>query len=216
MREYVKEILEEGLIAIIRGVNPAEVVDTVDALCRGGIRCVEITFDQTNISDTVESIRLVCDVMGDKMLVGAGTVLTREQVELAESSGAKYMISPNVDTKVIKRTKELGCVSLPGALTPTEIITAFGAGADIIKLFPAGSMGVSYLKDMMGPLGYIPYYAVGSISVDNMKAFYDIGIKGFGIGGNLVNLKAIQQHDFAFVEAAARRYTDYWNHLKNA
>ncbi len=217
MEQPLHAILDQGIIAIVRGVAPSHIIPTVEALYSGGIGAVEITFDQRSpqtIAQTLESLSLIHSNFQGRMLLGAGTVLTVEQVESAAANGAQYMISPNVDVEVIRHTKKLGCLSFPGALTPTEIVTAHNAGADAVKLFPAGTFGPGYIKAIMGPLGHIPYFAVGGITPDNMEDFIEIGVRGFGIGGNLVDLKAIMENRFEAIEATARRYSTNWTMIK--
>lgn len=141
-RETVLEwINREMVIAIIRGVEPGQMLDTARAIKAGGISNMEITFDHSTpegIGNTLESIRRVKAGLGDQVNVGAGTVLTTEEAELAAEAGAEYLISPGMDPAVIRRTKELGKISIPGALTPTEVCEAWDCGADIVKMFPAG------------------------------------------------------------------------------
>jgi len=214
----LQSIFEQGIIAIIRGVKPEYIVSTVQALYAGGIRAVEATYDQSSeqsINDSLASMRLIHENFKDKVIMGAGTVITVQQVISAKECGAKYIISPNTDVEVIRATKEVGCLSFPGALTPSEIVTAYHAGADAIKLFPAGTMGTGYVKAIMGPLGYIPYLAVGGITLDNMKDFIDIGVKGFGIGGALVSVKEIEAGNFSAITELAGRYVGNWNKFKN-
>lgn len=205
--DTLEKLLQGKIVAIIRKVKPQQMFDTVSALYEGGIRLVEVTFDHTNkdtIQETVESLKIINERLGDKVLLGAGTVLTAEHVDVACECGARYIISPDVNVSVIKRTKELGLVSLPGALTPTEIMTAANAGADVVKLFPAGVLGLDYIKAVMGPLSHIPYFAVGGVDEKNIRAFMDAGIKGFGIGGSLVDTGAVKAGDFWKLTEKAR------------
>lgn len=205
----LEKILEGKIVAIVRGVKTNQMLNTVEALYNGGIRLMEITFDQKSdetIEETKASLKLISEHYSDKILLGAGTVVSAEQVDTAVKCGAEYIISPNTDVSVIKRTKELGKVSMPGAFTPSEALTAYNAGADIVKLFPAGLLGTSYLKALMGPLGHIPFVAVGGVNVNNVKEFLDSGARGVGVGGNLVNLKAINNGDYDKLTEAARQY----------
>ena len=140
MREQViQQVLEHKIIAIVRGVDGDSVVKTAKALYEGGIRMVEVTFNQkdpANFSKTADAIRAIRAEMGDKMLVGAGTVTTPELVEMAAEAGALYIISPDTDVEVIAKTRQLGLVSMPGAYTASEAKQAHKAGADFVKLFP--------------------------------------------------------------------------------
>lgn len=208
--DTLQKILDSRIIAIIRGISPEYIIDTVQALKDGGIDCVEVTFDQKDPDgspDTLRSIRMIKEYFGDSVAVGAGTVMNVKNVEDAFAAGAAFMISPNTNTEVIRRTKELGAVSIPGALTPTESVAAHEAGADIIKLFPAGEMGPSYVKALCAPLSHIRFTAVGGITTENAAAFLRAGAVGLGIGGNLVNKKLIEAGEFDEIRRIAEAYT---------
>lgn len=203
------EILDKKVIAIVRGVQKTEMVDTVEALMNGGVNCIEITFNQESeetIKDTVESLKVINEKFGNSICLGAGTVVNKRQVELAAEAGAEYMISPNTDIEVIKFTKSLGKISIPGAFTPSEMVTAYNSGADIVKLFPAGIMGIDYLKALMAPLKHIPIVAVGGIRENNIGDFIKSGVAGVGIGGNLVDTNAIRAKDFKRITYLAKTY----------
>ena len=160
MRENVIEtIKKEKLIAIVRGIAPEKCLKVAGALYAGGFRLVEITFDQKNPESwatTAAAIKAVSEAYSGTMEVGAGTVTSVELVELAASAGAKYIISPDTNIDVIKRTRELGLVSMPGALTPTEILTAYNNGADFVKLFPIANLGPAYVKAVRAPISHVP------------------------------------------------------------
>ena len=209
-RETVLEwINREMVIAIIRGVEPGQMLDTARAIKAGGISNMEITFDHSTpegIGNTLESIRRVKAGLGDQVNVGVGTVLTTEEAELAAEAGAEYLISPGMDPAVIRRTKELGKISIPGALTPTEVCEAWDCGADIVKMFPAGVLGLEYLKAVRGPLRHIPMCTVGGINPENIGLFLEAGIRCFGIGGNLVSVEAVRRGDFHKLTQAALGY----------
>ena len=140
------------------------------------------------------------------MCVGAGTVMTVEQVRQAAEAGAEYMISPNVDEEVIRETKRLGKVSIPGAMTPTEAAFAYKCGADIVKLFPAGLLGAAYIKAVKAPLKHIPVTAVGNVNVDNCAEFIKAGAVGVGVGGSLVSAKLVDEGRFDEITATAQAY----------
>ena len=142
------------------------------------------------------------------MRIGAGTVMTAEQVAVAAEAGAEYMISPDTSEAVIKATLAAGAVSIPGALTPTEVAVAYGYGADFVKLFPAGELGLSYIKAIRAPLAHIPMLAVGGVNENNLSAFLDAGLAGVGVGSNIVDKKLIEKGDFAALTALALRYTE--------
>jgi 2-dehydro-3-deoxyphosphogluconate aldolase/(4S)-4-hydroxy-2-oxoglutarate aldolase len=180
----LSQILQHKLIAIIRGAQPADVLSIVDALLSGGIKAVEITL---NSNDALAVIKNIAENFKDKILVGAGTVLGSHSARVAIKAGAQFIIAPSVDIETISVTKQLGIVSIPGAFTATEIVTAFKAGGDIIKLFPASN--VQYMKDLRGPLSHIPLMPTGGVSIDNIKDFQKAGAVAFGIGSALVDGK---------------------------
>ncbi len=207
-------ILENKLIAIVRGIESGEIIKTVSALLRGGISLVEITLDQSDerkMQEAFESIRCIRNEFAGKLFPGAGTVLSPAQASLAIEAGAQYIVSPDMNPGVIRRCKELGAVSIPGALTPTEIAGAVAAGADFVKLFPAGSLGCDYIKAVMAPLSHVRLLAVGGVNLNNLKDFLQVGVVGFGIGGNLVDKKLISCGKFDELEALSRAFVQAVN-----
>lgn len=209
--EVLSRIQKEKLIAILRGVPMDRIDGVVGALVRGGVRVLEFTFDHDQpdyLAANAAKIRHTVEKFGDQVLVGCGTAITVEEVEAAHDAGACLVISPNVDMAVIRRTKQLDMVSMPGALTPTEVVAAYNMGADIVKLFPAGELGLGYIKAVRGPLGYIPMSAVGGVKPENVKDFLNAGVCGFGVGGQLVLSKAVKSGDDAAIEARAKEFTD--------
>ncbi|MDR3147738.1 MAG: bifunctional 4-hydroxy-2-oxoglutarate aldolase/2-dehydro-3-deoxy-phosphogluconate aldolase [Treponema sp.] len=191
MRDTViGRIQEDKLIAIVRGADEDRLLPLAEALLAGGITMMEITFNQAkpdSFGATLRGITKLRDRFGERLLVGAGTVLSEAQVDLARDAGALYIVSPNTNPVVIRRTRDLGLVSLPGALSPSECIVAHEAGADFVKLFPAADLGVAYLKALGAPLGHIRFLAVGGIDETNAAAFIGAGALGLGVGGKLVN-----------------------------
>ncbi len=210
MRERViKEILEKKIIAIVRGVDEQQALAIAKALYEGGITMVEVTFNQKNpdqFINTANAIRSINAELGDKMLVGAGTVTSVELVEMAAEAGAKYIISPDADVEVIKKTRELGLVSLPGAYTPTEAKQAYNAGADMIKLFPCVGDAPAYLKAICAPLNHIPFMAVGGVNADNAADFLKAGAVGVGVGGSLVNKKWADAGEYWRITEEAKKF----------
>lgn len=209
MTKTMDKILAGKVIAIVRGISETDILPTVQALKDGGITCIEVTFSMLNhekSGETLRSIRKIKEHFGDEITLGAGTVLTPEAVVLAKEAGATYIISPNTDEAVIKETKKQGMVSIPGAVTPSEVYQAYCWGADIVKLFPAASLGLGYVKAVLGPLDGIPVTAVGGIDSTNYQSFLDAGCVGVGIGGNLVNKKLIEAGNFAEITKLALEY----------
>ena len=208
--ENTLEILkQEKIVAICRGIPSGKIPDMAKALYRGGLRCMEVTFDQSSragIDETVRSINLLSQI--DDICVGAGTVMTVEQVRLAKDAGARYIISPDVNESVIRETKRLGMISIPGAFTATEVVHAHQYGADIVKIFPGGLLGPAYIKALRGPLSHIPLVAVGNINETNCAAFIQAGCVGVGVGGNLVSKKLLEEQRFDEITALARTYAE--------
>ena len=211
MREAVIDSIEkEKLIAIIRGFGAEQCMQVAGALYDGGVRLMEITYDQKRPDSwikTAEMIQALADNFDGRLLVGAGTVTCPELVELTATHGGKYIISPDTNVDVIKRTRELGLVSIPGALTPSEIMTAHNAGADFVKLFPAGELGPGYLKAVRAPISHVKLMAVGGIHEGNVAAFLKAGAVGFGVGGNLARKSWIEAGEYSKLTLAAKAMT---------
>ena len=205
--QVIQKIEEEKIIAIVRGVGPEQCMKVADALYAGGIRLMEITYNQkdpASFQATADAISAITKAYEGRMLVGAGTVTTTELVELTAKAGGKFIISPDTNPDVIRRTRELDMVSMPGALTPTEIMTAHRAGADYVKLFPAGDLGPNYVKAVRAPISHVKMTAVGGINEKNMADFLKAGVCGFGIGGNLANKAWIEAGEFDKITETAR------------
>ena len=192
MREQVLQYVDQyKIIAIVRGADPKQCFAVAEALYAGGT--------------TADTIGALAKEYEGRMFVGAGTVTSPELVELTAKAGGAFIISPDTDVAVIKRTRELGLVSMPGALTPSEIKTAHNAGADYVKVFPLGSMGPGYLKAIRAPLSHIKMTAVGGINEKNLKEYLEAGACGAGIGGNLANKKWIENGEFDKITEVAKQ-----------
>ena len=209
-KQVIDRILKEKIVVIVRGIDSDKIIPLAEAMYEGGIRALEITYNASNMDENAQvagNIKKLTEHFGDKMVIGAGTVLTTEQVELTKAAGGAFIISPNVNKKVIERTCELDMVSIPGALTPTESVDAYEAGADFVKLFPITSLGSSYVKAMKAPLSHIRFLGVGGIDENNMQEYLKAGVCGFGIGSNIVNKKLLDSEDYAAITELARMYT---------
>ncbi len=210
-KNIIEEIKKEKLIVIVRGVEADKLVPVAEAIYRGGIRFLEITYSADgSVSDeeTAKNIKLLSGHFAGRMHIGAGTVLTERQVELTHISGGKFIISPDTYGEVIRKTKELGMVSMPGALTPSEVQIAHRCGADFIKLFPAVSLGSSYIKAIKAPLSHIKFLAVGGIDLDNIKEYLSAGVSGFGIGTNIIDKTMVENNDFEGIAELAKKYVE--------
>jgi 2-dehydro-3-deoxyphosphogluconate aldolase/(4S)-4-hydroxy-2-oxoglutarate aldolase len=203
------EVKQNKVIVIARKIYGADLCKLADALCRGGIRLMEITFDQADpdcIEKTSGAIRMLTEKFEGKLLAGAGTVLSAKQVKAAFNAGAKYIISPNVDIEVITCTKRLGLLSIPGAMTPSEILTAHSAGADFVKLFPSGTLGFQYIKDILAPISHVRLVATGGVTEDTLPQYLDLGFAGAGVSGRLTDKKLIGDNNLAEIEKRARTF----------
>ncbi|NLM97038.1 MAG: bifunctional 4-hydroxy-2-oxoglutarate aldolase/2-dehydro-3-deoxy-phosphogluconate aldolase [Halanaerobiaceae bacterium] len=209
MKSIQEKIIDNKIIAIIRGIEGNKIIDTVKALIDGGIELLEIALNQSDYDkqlDDIESIRSVKKEFGEKVYLGAGTVITKEQVERVVEAGADYIISPNTNIDVIKKTRELNKVSIPGAFTPSEIIKAHCAGANFIKVFPASSLGVSYIESILNVFNDIPLIAVGGIDISNMNDFINAGAVGVGVGSSLLDRQAIYEGNFDILSKKAGEF----------
>lgn len=205
----IASIAENKLIAILRGVPQEKLIAVAEALYAGGIRLMEITYSadgRISDEDTAASIGMLARHMEGRMYIGAGTVLTEKQVRLTKAAGGLFVISPNTDEKIIRASVDCGLVSIPGALTPTEIVNAHNAGADFVKLFPASDFGIGYVKAITAPLSHIKLLAVGGVDDKNIPDFFKAGVCGFGVGSNIIDKKLIAAEDYAGIAQLARKY----------
>lgn len=210
-KRLVDELRKDGVVVIVRGVAKEHLVPLLEALYAGGIHWTEITFNQsapeTN-ADTASSIAELKKRFAGRIHVGAGTVMTLKQAELAIDAGAEFLISPNTDPSIIEYAVSRNVISMPGAYTPSEIAAAYRAGADVVKVFPADTLGVSYLKAVMAPMSHIPLMAVGGVNEGNVADFLKAGVCGVGVGSALTPKKLIAEGNFAAITELAKKYTE--------
>ena len=205
----ISEILDNKVIIILRGVEREKLIPLLEALYSGGIRLAEITYSADGgIPDAVvaNNIRLLSEAFDGRMTVGAGTVLTEEQVRLTAEAGGKFIISPDTNEAVIKESVRLGLVSIPGALTPTEAQSAHSYGADFVKLFPISSLGPSYIRAITAPLSHVRFLAVGGVNERNVGDYIRAGAVGVGIGGSLTSL--LSENNYEAITEMARKYVE--------
>lgn len=192
-------IEKHKLIVVCRRIYGHDLEKLAAALFKGGVRLMEVTFDQQDpdcITKTCEAVRMLSELYDDALLVGAGTALNENQVDVALQAGAKYIVSPNCNPAVIKRTKALGLVSIPGAMTPTEILAAHDCGADFVKLFPSTTLGFKYIEDILAPITHIKLIATGGVNEENFGQYLDLGFVGAGVSGRLTDRKLIASGNF--------------------
>ena len=209
-KKIIDVIKKEGLIVIVRGIDKNKLIPLAQAMYDGGVRLLEVTYSANGaVSDeeTAENIHALCNHFGEKMYIGAGTVLTEKQVELTKEAGGGFIISPNTKERVIKRTAELDMVSIPGAFSPSEIEAAHEFGADFVKLFPVTNLGAEYVKAVKAPLSHIDLLAVGGIDLDNIPLYKQAGVCGFGIGSNITDKSMIANEDWQGIAELAGRYS---------
>jgi 2-dehydro-3-deoxyphosphogluconate aldolase/(4S)-4-hydroxy-2-oxoglutarate aldolase len=198
----LKEIEQTRIIAIVRGVDEQHIESIAEALYHGGITVMEITL---NTPGALSMIALLQRKLGEKMYIGAGTVLDIDDANKAIEAGAAFLVTPNTDEEVIRFAKDKHIPIFPGAMTPTEIVKAWKAGATAVKIFPSASMGIDYIKELMGPLDHIPLMAVGGVTEANIKEFLSIGCYGLGIGSSLFDKKEIGAGNYGWITNKAAR-----------
>ena len=209
--DVLRAIEAEKVIAIVRAPDPTTFETAVRAMHEGGIRLIEVTFDRSGKipkEETARLISLLCENFGNDMYIGAGTVTTADDVMLAYNAGAKFIISPNCDEQIIRLTRKLGLISIPAALTPTEIVAAISYGADFIKLFPADAFGKGYIKAIKAPISDAKILAVGGVTPENARSYIEAGFSGIGVGSNLYNSKLIAEGKFDEIKETAEKYVN--------
>jgi 2-dehydro-3-deoxyphosphogluconate aldolase/(4S)-4-hydroxy-2-oxoglutarate aldolase len=207
-KDLEKTVLDTRVVAIVRGFAPDVCVRLAESYLKGGIRLVEVTFNQRNPEswkDTALAIKTIKERFAGDIRVGAGTVLTEEQLSICADAGGEYIVTPNVNPALIASAVKQGLSAMPGAFTPSEAVDAWAAGASFVKLFPAGSLGPDYVKAVRAPLSHIPFLAVGGISAANAASYMDAGCVGVGVGGNLTNREWIESGSWDKIEDAARQ-----------
>ena len=209
--QVIKAIEAHKIIVILRGVEREALIPLCEAMYAGGIRLLECTYDACGrIADEEIAARLemLNRHFAGRMYFGAGTVLTKKQVALTAQAGGGFIISPDTDPEIIAATKAAGLVSVPGAITPTEIARAHRAGADFVKVFPADLYGPKYIKTLSAPLSHVRMLAVNGISAENMTDYLAAGACGVGVGSGIADKKLIAAGDFDGITALAKRYTE--------
>jgi 2-dehydro-3-deoxyphosphogluconate aldolase/(4S)-4-hydroxy-2-oxoglutarate aldolase len=213
----LQRVLDHKIVAVIRAENGDLLVDVAESLLAGGVEVMEVTFTVPRATRVLEK---VADRIGSRILLGAGTVLDTETCRAAILAGAEFIVSPAVNVEVIELCKRYSKVVMPGALTPTEVITAWQAGADIVKIFPSEITGPKYLKALHGPLPHIRLMPTGGVNLDTAAEFLRCGACALGIGSSLVDPKVVASGDLKKIESLARQYVqivkDFSANLKSA
>lgn len=200
--EVAAQIAAERVVAVIRLADASKLVPVIEAVARGGVRCIEITM---TVPNAIELIRQVSNTVSSDILIGAGTVTDAETARAVIDAGAQFVVSPILNPDVIAACKLADVYCAPGCFTPTEIFTAWKLGADVIKVFPATSLGPKYFKDIKGPFPQIPLMPTGGVSIDNAHEWIAAGAVAVGIGSDLLDKKAIDEGRYeVLTERAAR------------
>jgi len=202
-KEVMDRVKELGIVAVVRGKSEEEVHKIVESLVAGGITGIEITFTVPNALKVIESVHVR---FGDRILLGAGTVLTPAEAAAAIANHARYIVSPCVNLQIISLCNAEDITVMPGAMTPTEVVTAWRSGADCVKLFPAEILGVAYLKALKAPLPDVPLMPTGGVNVDNVAEWLDAGACALGVGSALVDKKAVAEKNFSKLTETAQRF----------
>ena len=207
----LQRVLDLGLVAIIRAPSGEQLVQVAEALLAGGIDVLEVTFTVPGILDILKEIRAA---LGDRILLGAGTVLDPETARAAILAGTEFIVTPTVNLDVIRMCHRYDKLVMAGAFTPTEILTAWDAGADIVKLFPADIGGPSYLKTIHGPLPQVRLLPTGGVNLNTLKDFVDAGACAVGLGSALVEKAALANGDMMRVKTQAAAFVRQMQELR--
>ncbi|MEC1523448.1 bifunctional 4-hydroxy-2-oxoglutarate aldolase/2-dehydro-3-deoxy-phosphogluconate aldolase [Neobacillus niacini] len=207
----LEEIKREKLVAIIRSHSLEGLEDTVRSLYQGGIRAIEITMNTPGALSGIERIK----EMYPELLIGAGTVLDSETARLAIMSGAGFLLTPTLKKETVETANRYNVPIIPGVMTPTEVLTAYEYGAQMVKIFPIRQLGPKYLTDLEGPLPFVETIAVGGISLENADLFLKAGATALGIGSSLVDEKLVQKGDFAEIERRAASFVEIVNKVQS-
>ncbi|MBU6294146.1 MAG: bifunctional 4-hydroxy-2-oxoglutarate aldolase/2-dehydro-3-deoxy-phosphogluconate aldolase [Planctomycetes bacterium] len=201
----MRRVLDCGIVAVVRSAESAPLVDVCRALAEGGVDVAEITF---TVPDALDVLKAARKALGDRMLLGAGTVLDPETARAAFLAGAEYIVSPSLDLEVIAMARRYGKLVMPGCFTPTEITKAWQAGADIIKVFPAEVVGPAFFKAVRGPLPQVRMMPTGGVDLNTAASFLEAGACCLGIGSQLIDPKAVSSRKFELISEKAAKYRD--------
>ncbi len=209
--ETLSRIIDSGVIAVIRLKNKSSIKNVVNALVKGGIKCVEITM---TVPDADQIISELDKEFQDSIILGAGTVTKSEDAQMLISNGAKFIVSPILNMDIIKTCNKADIVCIPGCFTPTEIFNAWNSGADIIKVFPATSLGPRYIKDLLAPFPEIKLIPTGGVSIDNAGEWILAGAAAVGIGSNLLDPKLISENKYEEITKLAKQLIENINQAR--
>ena len=203
-QQILSSIKDIGIVPIVRTTSTESAIRSVEAIYNGGIRAAEITM---TVPGAIQALEKVADALGDKMVLGAGTVLDPETARLAMLAGAEFFVSPNLRLATIELAQRYSKVVMPGALTPTEVLTAWEAGADIVKVFPCGNLGgPKYIKALRAPFPHIEMIPTGGVNLETAGEFLKAGACAVAVGAELVDAKSVKEGRYDLIEEKARQY----------
>ncbi len=211
--EQLLSILESGIVAVVRSPDSDQLVDVARALADGGVTTIEITM---TVPDALDVLRKVRHSLGDRILLGAGTVLDTETARAVLLAGAEYIVAPTINLDVIRLCQRYNKIVMPGAFTPTEILTAWEAGADIVKVFPADVVGPAFFKAMRGPLPQIRLMPTGGVNLETAANFLKAGACCLGVGNQLVEPKTVAEGNFDRIRDLAWRYVSIVKEVRSS
>lgn len=201
----LNKLVSSGIVAVIRRINPDKVIPLANSLVNGGVSGLEITMDSKK---SVQKISELKAIYGEKVVIGAGTVLNKTQAKEAITAGADFIFAPILDKDTIEYTKEEGKIAIPGVFTPTEMNYAYSLGADVVKLFPSTVVGPQFIKDVKAPLKGIPIMPTGGIDLNNINDYLRAGAIAVGVGGSLVKKSLIEKNEWLELEKLAQTFVD--------
>ena len=203
--DVIQQIEATGIVAIIRAADSAQLIDVVSALRDGGVTCIEVTMTTPNALEVIRQARAAC---GESAAIGVGTVLDAQTARAAILAGAQFVVAPVLDLPTIETCKRYSVPVMPGAMTPTEIVHAWQAGADFVKVFPTSTLGATFIKDLRGPLPQIKLVPTGGVNLDTVADFIKAGCAAVGVGGALVSSQALAKRDLTAIRRTATEFLE--------
>lgn len=212
--ESRKRIIEIGIVPVVRATSAKEALLAAEAVCAGGITIVEVTM---TVPGAIEVIAQLAKTMGHEVLVGAGTVLDSATAQRCIDAGAEFIVSPGFDNETVQLAKRLNKLMMAGSLTPTEVITAWKAGSDFVKIFPCGTVGgAKYIKALKAPLPQVPMVPTGGVNLNTAAEFIQAGAEALGIGGELISASALKTGRIGEITEAAKKYVEIVREARRA
>ena len=203
--EVIQQIESTGVVAIIRASDSAQLIEVVSALREGGVTCIELTMTTPNALEVVRQARSAC---GESAAIGVGTVLDAQTARAAILAGAQFVVAPILDLPTVETCKRYSVPVMPGAMTPTEIVRAWQAGADFVKVFPTSTLGPTFIKDLRGPLPQIKLVPTGGVTLQTVADFIKAGCAAVGVGGALVSSQALANRDYTAIRRTAAEFLE--------